>query len=132
MTSTGVDMNLYPSNGSLLAMTIKSATGNVGIGSTSPVTTLDVKGHINLGASAPTVSTCGSGTLVSGSSDNKFTITGITAATACTITFSSALPTAPVCSFNTSTGISVGGIPTTTGVTTTMVALTGTLQGLCF
>lgn len=88
-------------------------------------------GDIGLTGKAPAVTTCGGGSLVSGSTDNKFTITGITAATACTITFSSALPAAPVCIFNTSTGIAVGGIPTTAAVTTTMAALTGTLQGIC-
>jgi hypothetical protein len=84
------------------------------------------------GFGAPVVSACGGGTLVTGSSDNKWTVSGITAATACTITWGSAMPAAPVCTFNTSTGIPVGGIPTTSAVTTTMAAFTGTLQAICF
>lgn len=106
---------------------------NVAIGTTAQTTGSDLTlaGHLGFSTSIPTVSSCGGGTLVTGSVDNKWSITGVTAATACTVTFSSPLPTAPVCVFNTSTGIAVGGIATTTGVTTAMAVFTGTLQGIC-
>lgn len=120
-TFTGTD--LYTTN-----------SGAVSIGTTSAVTgsILTLAGHLGFSTSIPTVSACGSGTLVTGSTDNKFTITGVTAATSCTVTFGTALPTAPACSFNSSTGIAVGGVPTTAAVTTTMALFTGTLQGICF
>lgn len=84
-------------------------------------------------ASLPVVSTCGSGSLVTGSSDNKGQISGIIAATACTITFAYPLSAAPSCIFNTNSAI----VPTistisTAAVTTTMTALTGTLYYICF
>lgn len=113
----------------------KLDAAGINIGTTTALTgaTLNVIGHIGTTqATAPVASTCGGGTVSANSTDNKWTVTGITAATACTITFNTALPAAPVCIFNTNTGIAVGGIASTTAVTTTMVALTGTLQGICF
>lgn len=90
-------------------------------------------GDIQLVGSAPVASTCGGGAVAAGSSDHKGQVTGITAATACTITFNTALPTTPACTFSTSTGIAVGASAiSTAAVTTTMVALTGTLYYICF
>ena len=82
---------------------------------------------------APTITSCGSGTLAAGSTGNKGQITGITAATACTISFNTALSTAPACTFTTNAAIS----PTLTSISTTqavvaMTALTGTLYYICF
>lgn len=92
-------------------------------------------GDVTLGASGsvPVVSSCGSGALVTGSTDNKGQISGVTAATACTITFAYPLSAAPACMFNTNSAI----VPTistisTAAVTTTMTALTGTLYYHCF
>lgn len=84
-------------------------------------------------AGTPVVSVCGSGSLASGSTNNKGQITGISVATACTITFSTTLPSAPACTFSTNAAIT----PTistisTSAVTTTMGALTGTLYYVCF
>lgn len=110
-------------------------SGAVGIGTTAPVgsSSLTVAGHLGWYGTAPVASTCGSGTVAAGSTDNKGSITGITAATACTLTFNAALPTLPTCVFSTSTGIAVGiSSISTTAVTTTMAALTGTLYYLCF
>jgi hypothetical protein len=110
--------------------------GAVAIGTTSGVSgsTLTVAGHVGFyQASGPVVSSCGGGTLVTGSTDNKGQITGISAATACTITFNKALPAAPSCTFSSNAAI----VPTitslsTTAVTTAMTALTGTLYYQCF
>lgn len=129
------------------AMTV----GTQYLATTAPTNGLLVKGSVGLGTNAivsgggttiaahiayaptdvPAVTSCGSGTLVTGSTDNKGQITGITAATACTITFSSPLPAAPACAFSSSTGIAVGGVPSTTAVITTMAALTGSLSYIC-
>lgn len=90
-------------------------------------------GDIELVGAAPTISSCGSGTIVTGSSDHKGSVTGVTAATACTITFAQAFLTPPSCTFSSNAAI----VPTistisTSAVTTTMTALTGTLYYLCF
>lgn len=114
---------------------MQMTSANLAIGTTTAVTgsSLTLAGHIGFALTAiPVVSTCGSGTLTAGSTDNKGQITGITAATACTITFSSALPAAPSCVFSTSTGIASGpSTISTAAVTTTMAALTGSLYYLC-
>ena len=115
-------------------MTI-TATGAVGIGTVTPSTgaILTLAGHPSYyQASVPVVTSCGSGTAVASSTDNKGQITGITAATACTITFGSTMPPAPACTFSTSTGIAVGiSAISTSAVTTSMAALTGTLYYIC-
>lgn len=116
-----------------VAGTIVAGSAAIGTSSIVSGSVLTLAGHLGFStASIPVVTTCGGGILTAGSTDNKWTITGITAATACTVTWGTALPTTPSCAFNTSTGIAVGGIPTTSAVTTSMVALTGTLQGICF
>lgn len=81
---------------------------------------------------APVASSCGGGTVSTGSADNAFSVTGITAATSCTITFNTAIQR-QVCVGNTSTGIATG--PTsisTSAVTFGMAALTGTLYAVCY
>lgn len=92
-------------------------------------------GPIDLEGSVPVITTCGSGSIVTGSNTHKGQITGITAATACTITFASGqpLPSPPTCTFTTNSALT----PTistisTTAVTTAMTALTGTLYYQCF
>lgn len=112
-----------------------TSTGSVAVGTPTSLSgaVLTLAGHLGFStASIPTITSCGSGTLVTGSTDNKGQITGITAATGCTITFGTPLPAAPACSFSTSTGIAAGGIPTTAAVTTTMAVFTGTLGYVCF
>lgn len=108
--------------------------GSTGSVQNSPTNVLSISntGHLSFAGNVPAVTSCGSGTLVAGSTDSKGQITGISAATACTITFSRALPTAPSCAFTTSTGIAAGGIPTTSAVTTSMALFTGTLGYICF
>ena len=95
---------------------------------------LTVRGHIGFSqAAVPTVSSCGSGTAATGSTDNKGQITGVTAATACTITFSSALPAAPACTITGSVAVvspSISAI-STAAVTFAMTAFTGTLYYHC-
>lgn len=90
-------------------------------------------GNVALRGTVPTISSCGSGSIVTGSSNHKGQITGVTAATACTITFSAPLDTAPACTFSDSAGTAVGiSSISTSAVTTSMTALTGTLYYICF
>ena len=84
-------------------------------------------------ATAPAATSCGSGTVAAGSTNNKGQITGITAASACTLTFTSPLPTAPACTFSSNNAIT----PTintisTSAVTMAMASLTGTVYYICF
>jgi hypothetical protein len=82
---------------------------------------------------APTVSSCGSGTLTTGSGDNKGSITGISSATACTITFAVPLTAAPSCVASDSAATSIGISAISTGaVTFSMTSLTGSLYYQCF
>ena len=109
--------------------------GATGIGVAKPVANskLDVNGHIHPGNAAPTISSCGSGSLTSGSTDHKGSITSITAATACTITFSSTMTTAPARTFSTSAATAVGiSSISTSAVTASMTSLTGSLYYICF
>lgn len=90
-------------------------------------------GNVAHRGTIPTISSCGSGAIVTGSSNHKGQIGSITAATACTITFSSALDTAPACTFSDSAGTAVGITSiSTAAVTTSMTALTGSLYYICF
>lgn len=89
---------------------------------------------LSLSQGIPIISSCGSGTLVAGSTDHRGQITGVTAATACTITFSSPLKAAPVCIETGSVALAAGLLSSisTTAVTFGMTAFTGTLYYLCF
>lgn len=88
--------------------------------------------HANFFQTTPPVaSSCGGGTVVTGGTDNVFKVTGITAATACTVTFNAPI-TAGVCSANTSTGIATGNTASSISVTFAMAALTGSLSAVCF
>ena len=110
--------------------------GNVGIGTTAPLTggVLSLAGHpAYWQAAVPVVSACGGGTAAASSTDNKGQITGITAATACTLTFGSTMPTAPSCHPTGSVAIvspSISAI-STSAVTFAMSAFTGTLYYIC-
>lgn len=91
-------------------------------------------GHLTFAAATPpAVTSCGSGTIATGSTDNVFSITGVTAATGCTVTFNRALKQG-VCTVSTnSTSIpsSIATI-TTTAVTFGMALFTGSLYAICF
>ena len=109
--------------------------GATGIGVSTPVANskLDVNGHIHPGNLAPTISSCGSGSLTTGSTDHKGSINSIAVATACTITFSSTMTTAPACTFSTSAATAVGiSSISTSAVTASMTSLTGSLYYICF
>jgi hypothetical protein len=106
-----------------------------------PCVISDANGHPRLqgNGTAPTITAhtgTTAGTLVAGSSDNKGIITGNTAITAITLTFATAMPTAPVCTANTSvsgTTVYVPSAPTTAAVTFDLSsALTGVIYYLCF
>ena len=84
----------------------------------------------------PTISTCGGGAIATGSSTHKGQVTGVTAATACTITFASGqtLTTPFACSVTGSATLSAPVITSisATSVTFGMTAYTGTLYYICF
>ncbi|QEL14802.1 beta strand repeat-containing protein [Limnoglobus roseus] len=91
-----------------------------------------INGNLLFDGTAPTVGTCGGGSVATGSTNHKGQVTGISAATACTITFSAPLGAAPTCTFTTNAAIT----PTistisTTAVTAAMSSLTGTLYYQC-
>lgn len=107
--------------------------GNVGIGTSNPTTALTVNGNITNTGTAPTISSCGGGSIGAGSTNHKGQITGVSSATACTITFSSALGTAPACLI---IGSAVVSSPVVTSISTSAVTFgfssySGTLYYHC-
>jgi hypothetical protein len=75
---------------------ITTIAGNVGIGTTSPPSTLTVKGHIGTDGAIPALTSCGtSPAITSGSTDTAGEITEGTISTGCVITFASAYARAP-------------------------------------
>jgi len=96
--------------------------------------------HI-LATGTGTKPTASAGTVSNGSSDNKFTVTGLSGATSVTVTFNHGFTTAggpPACIGATDQAIATPIQTTLTGtgpwtaVTFTFPALTGTIYGLCF
>jgi len=96
--------------------------------------------HI-LATGTGTKPTASAGTVSNGSSDNKFTVTGLSAATSVTVTFNHGFTTAggpPACvassnqSLATPIQTTLTGTGPWTAVTFTFPALTGTIYGLCF
>lgn len=124
-----------------------SVSGDIGdqgdsIGTTGPCVTSDpITGHPNMSDfnTPPTVST---GTLAAASSDEHGQITGLTAATTVTLTFSGkwvvpqsgGTARAAHCTANDSAASIVGVTPNANGLSVvfTMTALTGSLSYLCF
>ena len=97
------------------------------------VLTIPIGGDLQLAGTIPTAS---AGTITTGSTSNKGSITGLSAATSVTITFAAnaALSTAPSCTATGSVALvspSISSISTTT-VTFAMTAFTGTLYYNCF
>lgn len=81
-------------------------------------------GHLltrNLSGTTPTVSTCGTGTVTSGSTDNAGQVTA-TGATACTVTFNVSYTNAPFCTVSDNT--------TANGLKVTLSAASFTVSGL--
>lgn len=71
--------------------------GMVGIGTTSPGATLDVKGHIANSGTAATVGTCGTSPAISGNDTRGIVTLGTGSPTACTVTFNAAYTSSPHC-----------------------------------
>ena len=97
------------------------------------VLTIPIGGDLQLAGTIPTAS---AGTVTTGSTSNKGSITGLSAATSVTITFAAnaALSTAPSCTATGSVALvspSISAI-STTAVTFAMTAFTGTLYYHCF
>lgn len=74
-----------------------SADGKVGIGTSLPGATLDVKGHIANSGAAANVGTCGTSPSISGNDMRGEVTLGTGSPTACTVTFASAYATSPFC-----------------------------------
>jgi hypothetical protein len=111
--------------------------GNGTAGNTSAIVQLGQLNVTATSAGVPVASSCGGGSIVAGGNNNAFVVTGITAATSCTVTFSVNLPQG-VCVGNAlSSGVPIATSPVSThssaSVTFTMAAaVTGTLTGICF
>jgi hypothetical protein len=73
------------------------ASGNVGIGTTSPGALLDVHGHIGDSGATASVGTCGTSPAITGNDTRGVVTLGTGSPTACTVTFNSAYTTAPYC-----------------------------------
>lgn len=87
------------------------------------------------GGTTPTISTCGGGVITAGSGTHKGLITGVTAATACTITFAAGqpLPAPQTCMIIGSAAITAPLVSaiSATGVTFGFSSYTGTLAYHC-
>ena len=139
-SNAGTNATITTSSAIYVPTSTLSSNVGTGIGLNVSATTgatnnyaANFNGDITFTGNAPVVTSCGSGSLASGSTDHKGQITGISAATACTITFSQALAPAPACTFSASTAIAVGiSSISTSAVTSSMTSLTGTLYYICF
>ncbi len=87
----------YIDGGSSGNLVLQDAGGNVGIGTTTPGATLDVKGHIANSGTSATVETCGTSPAITGNDTRGLVTLGTASPTACTITFQAAYSTAPYC-----------------------------------
>lgn len=115
--------------------TLQAAVVNIGTTSAQTNSKLTINGHITTQqTTAPVASSCGSGTVDTASyksTDQHGGVTGITAATACTITFNQAFPYIPSCSASGAGIASAVSSTSTAAVTFSMAALTGTLVYQC-
>ena len=96
------------------------ASGNVGVGTASPSQALHVHGKIAVTGSTPSVSDCGTSPTITGNDTRGRVKLGTGSPANCTITFSSAYSSAPICT-TTSLG-SNGGMRILSISTTAMVA----------
>ena len=74
-----------------------NGSGNVGIGTTSPGATLDVKGHVANSGAASTVGTCGTSPTISGNDTRGMVTVGTGGITSCLVTFAAAYSSTPFC-----------------------------------
>jgi hypothetical protein len=110
--------------------------GNGTAGNTSGTLQL---GQLNVGVTTsgvPVAGTCGGGTVHSGSNNNAFSVTGITATTSCTVTFSKNLSQG-LCVANALSGgvpiaISAATLGSSYVIFTTAAAMTGSITAICF
>jgi hypothetical protein len=80
--------------------------GNVGIGTTTPASTLTVNGHIGTDGLAPALTSCGtSPSIVAGSTDTAGEVTEGSISTGCTITFKVAYTRAPFVTVTAQSGL---------------------------
>ena len=95
---------------------------------------MNLVGDVQFSGTAPTITSCGSGALATGSTDHKGQITGVSSATACTITFGAALGTAPACTIMGSAALVAPLISSisTAAVTFGFTSYSGTLYYQCF
>ena len=85
---------------------LQPTSGNVGIGTTGPISKLNVIGTIGTGGTIPTLTGCGtSPSITTGSTATAGEITQGAIATGCVITFAVAYPRAPFCTVTSEAGL---------------------------
>ena len=99
-----------------------TSTGNVGIGTTTPVNKLTVAGDEGFYGTIPTISSCGSSPVITtGSTATAGEVTEGTIATGCVITFAVAKTNAPFCTVSSKAGLVFTYAVSNTAITITNV-----------
>ena len=101
---------------------IPTPTGNVGIGTTTPASTLTINGHIGTDGGAPALTSCGtSPSIVVGSTDTAGEVTEGSVSTGCTITFKTAYARAPFCTVSEQSGLAASYTISASAITLTNI-----------
>jgi hypothetical protein len=130
VTQGGTGVTTATGSGSIvLSVSPTLVTPNIGVatGTSISVASFSTSGHIaSTQGSLPIVTACGTGAAVTaGSTDMRGSVTTGTAATSCTIAFTTAFGAAPFCNVSANSALAIGIIPTAGSFTTNMGALTG-------
>lgn len=109
-------------------------SGNVGIGTTTPVNKLTVAGDIGFYGTIPTLSSCGtSPSITKGSTDGAFEITQGSVSTGCTITFGVSKTNTPFCTLTDQAGAVFSYTTTNTAITVVNIGVLSStkMNGIC-
>lgn len=101
---------------------VDTSAGFVGIGTTTPASTLTVKGGIGTDGAIPTPSSCGTNPAITlGSTDTAGEVTQGSVSTGCTITFAAAKTRAPFCAVTDQAGLSFSYTISASAITVTNI-----------